>query len=255
MALVDPAVSGIQRLSAAETVRARIALAIQLGLLVTGEALPPDAETAAAMDVSEITVRRALKKLADDGMLVRRRGRNGGTFVAEQASARTVDAAAVYRADSDVVHALINRRVLLECALTHHAALNASDGQLEELDRFVEAAATAANWTDYHAVDQKFHIAVARLSGMEWAYPAYDEVLYELYRYFVPYPVAYLHTVNEQHRRLVSALRRKDPVGAVATIEDHVAELHKSMFVGFTRPRPGLAGETVDSNRSTDGQC
>jgi GntR family transcriptional repressor for pyruvate dehydrogenase complex len=238
--LVDPAIAGIKRLSAAETVRARIALAIQLGLLITGEALQPDAEMAAAMGVSEITVRRALKKLADDGMLVRRRGRNGGTFVAEQASIRTVDAATVYRADSEVVHALINRRVLLECALAHHAALNVTDDQLAELDSFVEAAATAANWTDYHAADEKLHLAVARASGMVWAYPAYDEVLYELYRYFVPYPVTYLHAVNEQHRQLVSALRRRDAVGAVAIIEDHVAELHKSMFVGF----PASSGDS-----------
>jgi GntR family transcriptional repressor for pyruvate dehydrogenase complex len=233
LALVDPAIAGIKRLSAVETVRARIALAVQLGLLTTGEALPADPEIAAAMDVSEITVRRALKGLADDGMLVRVRGRKGGTFVAEQASRRSVNAATVYRADSDAVHALINRRVLLECALTHHAALNVTDAQLEELDRIVDDAASAVNWTDYHAADEKLHLAVARASGMDWAYPAYDEVLHELYRYFVPYPVAYLLGVNEQHRQLVDALRRRDPVDAVAIIEQHVAELHNSMFIGF----------------------
>jgi GntR family transcriptional regulator, transcriptional repressor for pyruvate dehydrogenase complex len=239
MALIDPAIAGIKRLSAVETVRARIALAIQLGLLATGEALPPDPEIAEAMSVSEITVRRALKSLADDGMLVRLRGRTGGTFVAEQASTRSVSATTVYRADSDMVHSLINRRILLECALTHHAALHVTDEQLVELDRIVEAAASAANWTDYHAADEKLHLAVVRASGMDWAYPAYDEVLYELYRYFVPYPVSYLHTVNEQHRQLVAALRRRDPVDAVAIIEEHVAELHNSMFVGLSHPGQG----------------
>lgn len=233
IALADPLIAGIKRLSAVETVRARIALAIQLGLLATGEPLPPDAETADAMGVSEITVRRALKSLADDGMLVRVRGRNGGTFVADQTRARTVHAATVYRADSELVHALINRRVLLECALTHHAALHITDDQLTELDRIVETAATAANWTDYHAADEQLHRAVSRASGLDWAYPAYDEVLDELYRYFVPYPVAYLRGVNEQHRQLVAALRRHDAVDAVSIIEDHVGELHKSMFVGF----------------------
>ena len=232
-ALVDPAIAGIKRLSATETVRARIALAIQLGLLATGEALPSDAATAEAMGVSEITVRRALKSLADEGLLVRVRGRKGGTFVADQAATKSVDAATVYRADADTVHALINRRVLLECALIHHAALNVTDTELAELDRIVEVAATAQNWTDYHAADEKLHLAVARASGLDWAYPAYQEVLFELYRYFVPYPVDYLHGVNEQHRQLVEALRRRDPVDAVSIIEDHVAELHRSMFVGF----------------------
>ena len=232
-ALVDPAIAGIKRLSATETVRARIALAVQLGLLTPGEPLPPEAEMAEAMGVSDITVRRALKSLADDGVVVRVRGRKGGTFVAEQAAGRSVDAANIYRADSDAVHALINRRILLECALTHHAALRVTDAQLVVLDEIVERAASAANWTDYHAADEKLHLAVARASGLEWAYPAYDEVLYELYRYFVPYPVAYLRGVNEQHRELVDALRRHDPVEAVAIIEAHVGELHRSMFVGL----------------------
>jgi GntR family transcriptional repressor for pyruvate dehydrogenase complex len=232
-ALVDPAIAGIRRLSATETVRARIALAIQLGLLATGEPLPSDASTAEGMGVSEITVRRALKSLADEGLLVRVRGRKGGTFVAEQAATKSVEAATVYRDDADTVHALINRRVLLECALIHHAALSITDMQLAELDDIVETAATAQNWTDYHAADEKLHLAVVRASGLDWAYPAYDQVLFELYRYFVPYPVAYLHGVNEQHRQLVAALRRHDPVDAVSIIEDHVAELHRSMFVGF----------------------
>jgi GntR family transcriptional regulator, transcriptional repressor for pyruvate dehydrogenase complex len=232
-ALADPAIAGIKRLSATETVRARIALAVQLGLLAPGEPLPSEAEMAGAMGVSDITVRRALKSLADDGMVVRVRGRKGGTFVAEQAASRSVDAANIYRADSDAVHALINRRILLESALTHHAALRVTDAQLAALDDIVERAASASNWTDYHAADEKLHLAVARASGLDWAYPAYDEVLYELYRYFVPYPVAYLRGVNEQHRQLVDALRRHDAVDAVAIIGAHVAELHRSMFVGL----------------------
>lgn len=232
-ALNSPAVAGITRLSAVDTVRARIALSIELGLLRPGEALPADSEVAGALDVSEITVRRALKSLADDGVLVRRRGRNGGTFVADQASAGAVDAVTAYRADSAEVHSLIDRRVLLECAITHHAALNATADQLDELDAFVEQAASAQNWTDYHAADEKLHAGVALASGLTWALPYYHEVLYALYRYFLPYPVAYLHRVNHEHAELVAALRRKDPVAAVEVIERHVSALHDSMFVGL----------------------
>jgi DNA-binding FadR family transcriptional regulator len=232
-ALVDPAVAGITRLSATDTVRARIALAIQLGLLAPGEQLPSDAEVAEALGVSEITARRGLKSLADDGVLRRVRGRNGGTFVADHSAPGLVDAVTVYRADAATVHGLIDHRVLLECALTHHAALAATDEQLDELDRYVEQASRAQSWTEYHAADEKLHLAVARASGLEWALPRYSEVLYELYRYFLPYPVAYLHDVNREHARLVAALRRRDPVDAVATIEQHVSALHRTMFVGL----------------------
>jgi GntR family transcriptional repressor for pyruvate dehydrogenase complex len=237
LALTDPAVAGITRLSATETVRARIALAIQLGLLATKEQLPSDSEIAAAMEVSEITVRRALKSLADEGVLNRLRGRKGGTFVAENSAAISVEAVTAYRSDTAAVHALIDQRVLLECALTHHAALAISDDELAALDHFVEQASTAQNWADYHAADERLHLAVARASGLTWALGNYHDVLYELYRYFLPYPVAYLHSVNEQHRLLVEALRRHDPVESVAIIEAHVGELHRSMFVGFPQQR------------------
>ncbi|TAM71841.1 MAG: FadR family transcriptional regulator [Microbacteriaceae bacterium] len=236
-ALVDPAVSGITRLSATDTVRARIALAIELGLLEHHEQLPSDAEVAAALDVSEITARRALKSLADDGVLERRRGRTGGTFVAGRADARTVDAVRTYRADAAEVHRLIDRRALIECALVQRAAVNATAASLAELETHVRAGAQAQNWSDYHAADEKFHLAVAASSGIDWALPQYHEVLYALYRYFLPYPVDYLHGANEEHAALVAALRRRDAASAVAIIEHHVRVLHETMFVGL----PGSA--------------
>ena len=212
-----------------------MALAIQLGLLGAGEQVPPDVEVAQAMGVSAITARRALKSLADDGVLTRRRGRAGGTFVADQAPTALVDSVSAYRADTAEVHSLIDRRVLLECALTHHAALSATSEQLDELDEYVRDAAAATSWTDYHAADEKLHLGVARAAGLPWALPHYTEALNALYRYFLPYPVSYLRGVNQQHEELV-ALRNRDPVAAVEIIERHVSGLHESMFVGLDTP-------------------
>lgn len=101
--LSTPALGGIRRLSALDTVRARIAMAIDLGLLAPGERLPAAAEIAAALDVGEITVRRALVALCDDGLLERRRGRNGGTLVAQHPAKGSVSAVGSYRSDTDAV--------------------------------------------------------------------------------------------------------------------------------------------------------
>lgn len=232
-ALKSPAVAGLNRLSAVDTVRARIALSIELGLLKPGEALPADSEVADALEVSEITVRRALKNLADDGLLIRKRGRNGGTFVHHNPSSPPIEAVAAFLSDTAEVHSLIDRRALLEAAITHHAALNASDAQLDELDSFVEQASVAQSWADYHVADEKLHLGVARASGLDWALPHYSEVLYGLYRYFLPYPVEFLHRVNNEHAQLVQALRDHDPVAAVHIIEQHVRALHNTMFIGL----------------------
>jgi GntR family transcriptional repressor for pyruvate dehydrogenase complex len=241
-ALAGPALSGITRLSAADTVRARIVLAIDHGMLAPGEQLPSDAEIATALDVSEMTARRALRALADDGVVVRRRGRTGGTFVAERVAdhARALDdrAVAAFRADAVEVHRLIDLRALLESALAHHAAVGATPEHLADLDGYVAAGAAAQNWTDYHAADERFHLGLAEAAGLPWAMPAYTDTLGRLYRYFIPYPIDYLHDVNQDHSDIVTALRRRDPVGAVEIVQRHILALHETMFVGFGDEQP-----------------
>ncbi|MGA7204801.1 MAG: GntR family transcriptional regulator, partial [Specibacter sp.] len=77
----DAALAGLERRSAIDAVRVRIGTAVFLGLLKPGERLPDQHEVALGLSVSPITARRALTSLADDGVVVRRRGRSGGTFV------------------------------------------------------------------------------------------------------------------------------------------------------------------------------
>lgn len=225
--------TGIARLSASDTVRARIELAIELDLLSLGEKLPSDASIANSLDVSEITARRALESLAEDGVLLRRRGRGGGTFVADQKRAASTVAVDIFRADDSEVHRLIDLRILLESALLHHAAVSATPSQLAELDSHVEEAAMATNWSEYHLADEKFHLALARASGLDWAMPHYTETLNQLYRYFIPYPIDQLHLANQDHVRIVDAVRNHDPVRAVTEVSQHVGALHRTMFVGY----------------------
>src|SRR5438309_10840627 len=61
----------------------RLAEAIAAGELRPGDRLPPERELAERFGVSRMTLRHALESLARRGMLVRARGRRGGTFVGE----------------------------------------------------------------------------------------------------------------------------------------------------------------------------
>ncbi len=58
-----------------------LARAIDLGALVAGDKLPPEADFAAALGVSRMTLRQALGALESRGLVQRKRGRTGGTFV------------------------------------------------------------------------------------------------------------------------------------------------------------------------------
>lgn len=230
--LHDPGLAGVTRLSAADTVRARIALAVELDLIAAGERLPRDAEIAAALDVSEMTVRRALEAMAEDGLVERRRGRNGGTFTTGLRRSAPDRAAEAYRADAAEVHRLIDLRTLLECALVHHAALAATDEQIATIAEHVAEAASARDWSEYHRADEQFHLSVAEASGLPWAIAPYRGVLAQLYTYFIPYPIGRLRRANEDHARIIQAIRDRDPVGAVDQMRAHLQVLHRTMYVG-----------------------
>lgn len=61
----------------------RIELAVESGLLASGQRLPNEVELAAALGVSAVTAREALSQLRGQGLIRTTRGRSGGSFVTE----------------------------------------------------------------------------------------------------------------------------------------------------------------------------
>ncbi|MBP2411813.1 DNA-binding FadR family transcriptional regulator [Arthrobacter stackebrandtii] len=61
----------------------RIELAVESGLLASGQRLPNEIELAAALGVSAVTAREALSQLRGQGLIRTTRGRSGGSFVTE----------------------------------------------------------------------------------------------------------------------------------------------------------------------------
>jgi DNA-binding GntR family transcriptional regulator len=121
----------------------------------------------------------------------------------------------------------------MECTLVHFAAVAATAEAIDELRAHVASMRSAATWADYHAADERFHLGVAHASAQDWAIPRYTEALHGLYQYFLPYPIEYLHGVNDEHAELLDALEAHDAVRAVEITRRHVSVLHETMFVGL----------------------
>lgn len=62
----------------------RLVTAIALGEYLPGTRLPVERELAASLGVGRMTVRAALARLVERGLLETRRGRGGGSYVLEQ---------------------------------------------------------------------------------------------------------------------------------------------------------------------------
>lgn len=231
--LASPSLVGIQRLTAVNSVRARIALAVDLGLLAPGERIPPVNEVAAALDVSEASVRRALEALTQDGVLVRLRGRNGGTLVADVPTRESVQEVDAYRSEKENVHQLIDQRIVLDCGVAALAARFATKAQLARLTRLVDRMDGASTWAAFHQTDERFHVGVAEAAKLPGFTRSYCTLLHELYRFYLPYPVEQLRESNREHRELVGAIVDHDVATATDVARRHVETLHRTMFVGL----------------------
>jgi len=255
MDLASPSLGAIRRTTAVDTVRARISLAVELGMLAPGQRLPAPDETARAFEVSEMSVRRAYRSLVDDGVVVRRRGNGGGTFIADAPLSGSGDGIDAYRADSAHVHALIDQRATLEAGLAAvvagvaSARASAEDGaavpaavapappdRFSRLDELVALMGSVPDWAGFREADTAFHAELALLAGLPGATELHHRVSHELYAYFIPYRIDYLRASNDEHALLVDALRAGDPARASRLAFDHVAELHDSMYVGLPHP-------------------
>lgn len=67
-----------------DEVEDRLVTAVAVGEYLPGSGLPPERELAALLGVARVTVRGAIARLVDRGLLETRRGRGGGTFVRTQ---------------------------------------------------------------------------------------------------------------------------------------------------------------------------
>ena len=100
----------------AELVERRLVDAIHRGHLRAGERLPSESDLARSFGVAPVTVREALLALRGRGLIVTRRGRNGGSFVIDDADPLAYALAAV-RATS---------RLALRDLGAHYSAITAA---------------------------------------------------------------------------------------------------------------------------------
>ena len=217
------------RRTAAADIASRVGLSVDLGLLHPQERLPSDEELANAFGVAAITVRRALRQLCDEGILVRRRGRGGGTFVAEHPPRGRLHDYELERArlSSEVVE-LLDYRLVLELGLVLRAVELATEEDIALLRGLVAQMDEAADWASFRPLDQSFHLALAGIAGSAPAVEQLSRMLGRIGKLYFPYPVEYLHDSNSEHRAIVEALAARDPTAAAEVVEQHISHAKES---------------------------
>lgn len=215
----------LDTLSRTELVAGRLADAIVLGLLAENEQLPSEADLAAQLAVSTMTVREALTMLRERGLVETRRGRGGGSFVRAPA-----DATAAELRERLGRIALIELRDLFD----HYAAVGGTAGRLaaerasaEDLARLERAADMLSVANDAGArrrAEGYFHLEIAaaaqsaRLAREELALQSELGALL-----WAPFEgAAVQRRAAAQHREIIAAIAAGDGAQARDLVERHV---------------------------------
>ncbi|MEV7979498.1 GntR family transcriptional regulator [Streptomyces sp. NPDC086519] len=203
-------------LTGAELVRSRIALRVRLRSAAPGDRLPDAGVLSEELGISEITVRRALEGMCQDGLLDRRRGRSGGTFVAGE-----WDTVVAVLHDPAEAAALDAVHVLLECGLVSHAVGELPDGGLDGLRALVEEMDRSEAPARLLELETRFHLDLAQaLGGPGIREFAADLLGRQCLLVPAPAPEA-VRARNHHHADLLDELARGAMAEAVAAVKAH----------------------------------
>jgi len=198
----------------------RLGTAIKLELLPPGTRLPPERDLCEQLGIARSTLRQALTALVQSGHLVSLRGRTGGTFVSEcppltEGGGEPLDQGA---------WAVLDYRVAIEAGAVLLAAERGSEAQFDRLEELVaKMGGELENFEEYRRTDIRFHIDVAEAAQSPRLLSAMTDVQSQMSDLIalIAHPPEVLARSNEQHARLVKALRKGDGARAVRQMREH----------------------------------
>lgn len=205
----------------------RLLQTIRLGVVAPGESLPSERDLAVRLGVSRDTVREALRSLGEAGYVVARRGRYGGTFVADElphAEPHDSGPDATGADDADLEEVLALREVLEVGAARLAASRTLSAPERDLVWRALEEV-TGADPADYRRLDSRLHLVVAEITGVRSLVTLVADNRMRVNRLLDGIPLLERNIAHsdEQHRTLVTAILAGQPDAAAAAAEEHLA--------------------------------
>ena len=211
----------VQSPTAFEETLERLGNAIKLGLLEPGARLPAERELCRQLGISRSTLRQALTALVQSGHLHATRGRSGGTFVAESPPPAEAPSAALLAGWRDAC----DQRLAVELAVAVLAAERVEPEALAPLDELVAGMdATLDDFPAYRQADVRWHIGLAEAAGSQRLLAAMTEAqgqMTDLISY-IAHPPELLAWSNQQHAKMLVAVRRGDGDRAMRIMAEHL---------------------------------
>jgi len=206
--------------------------------------LPSENQLAESFRVSRPIVREALARLREEGVVVSRKG--SGTYVAAATSTPapamrpTLPGAAPLMKSIADVQCFYQYRMVLEGEVAAEAAAKADEQAIAEIERAAQGIEDAMQQGDGAVFeDYVFHSAIARatrnpyfIAALESIQPALNYVIDLALSLTGRDPERHDTVVAHDHRQIVEAITRRDPVAAREAMRRHIGRARDRVFLG-----------------------
>ena len=227
------------------TIARRIKKQISDGDLVLGEKLPAERDMAQRFRTSRVSVREAYRSLEELGLLVIRRGAEGGAFI------RDLDHGPMMRSLSLMLRLgkttneeITEARLLVEPPIARLAARRARPEDVERLQDVVRQQETALQRRgNYGPFDLQFHRSVAECARnlpLKVLMDALSDLTVEVVA-GLDLSTGTQHQVCDSHRLIADAIERRDEEAASRLMLKHVKQIQSRLGRALARQRRAKA--------------
>ncbi|MBT2290541.1 FadR family transcriptional regulator [Paenibacillus albidus] len=216
-----------------EFIREQLEEAIILKELLSEEQLPSERELAEIFNASRITVREALSQLESKGLIEKRVGAKGGTFVLPVTANSHKRTRAEIKRDWEQMLKVFEYRTIIEPEGACLAAERITAGELEllqsYLDKSMEPECTR-EW--FRALDVKFHLTIAKASGNPYCEAAVRQIRTKINPALdlMPYDEE-IRAVNYGiHSEILTALKARDREQSREIMRRHIGNSGEAIY-------------------------
>ncbi|HZR97415.1 MAG TPA: FadR/GntR family transcriptional regulator [Chloroflexota bacterium] len=210
-----------------------------------GDKLPPEKELAEQFGTSRATIREAIRVLELAGLLKTRPGAGGGPFVVEPTYQLIGNnLRSLLRMNKFDLSELFDVRLVIEPHVAELAAVHATDEDLQALaDNLCDEDALVRAGQEASTRHTRFHFLLARASQSNLLAILISAILDLMTSFDAQHPttVATSARMVGDHRRLLDALRARDPERARRLMQQHLEATREQLA-----SLPSIAGDDAE---------
>jgi len=220
----------INKKSTLEIIIQQIKNQIKKGILKPGEKLPSERKLADQLGVSRASVREAIQALAFSGYLEVIQGK--GTYILEMAIQYDEIVNFFSEFSNYSLDYLMEARIMLEGEFARLAALNASQEEIDVIERVFNEIASSKDLNTFFVKDLEFHLTVAKATHnpiMNGLMKIIGEMLYKETQKIIEISKDTRENTIKTTRELVQAIKKRNAEQAKELMSEHIRNIRASL--------------------------